>query len=77
MFEEVLGSFHGSEGGWGGVEEPICSLQGGLARTAQTSAQRARTCGPDGPDMWPGRPGLGHVARTARTCGPDGPDMLL
>ena len=45
-------------------------------------ARTARTCGPDGadmwsggpdsPDMWPGR--LGHVARTARTCGPDGPD---
>ena len=28
---------------------------------------------PDGPDMWPGRPG--HVARTGRTGGPDGPDM--
>ena len=38
----------------------------------------ARTCGPHGPDMWPGQPG--HAARTARTCGPrtcgpDGRDM--
>ena len=30
----------------------------------------ARTCGPHGPDMWPGQPG-----RVARTRGPDGPDM--
>ena len=40
------------------------------ARTAQTSARTAQTCGPDRPDMWPG-----HVARTARTCGPDSLDM--
>ena len=39
------------------------------ARTAQTSARTAETCGPDRPDMWPG-----HVARTARTCGRQ-PDM--
>ena len=33
-------------------------------------AHVARTCGPHGPDMWPGQPG-----RVARTCSPDGPDM--
>ena len=84
MFEEVLGAFTALifwlSGGGGGVEEPICSLQGGGPERHRLQpgrprhvARTARTCGPDGPDMWPRRPG--HVARTARTYGPDGPDM--
>ena len=32
-------------------------------RTPMTLARTAWTCGPDGPDMWPGQPG--HVAGTA------------
>ena len=57
---------------WPGQPRHLARTAWTCGPTARTRTARPRTCGPDSPDMPPGRPRHGHVARTA-ACGPGCP----